>query len=159
MRQWWRCSPCCRLLIVKSGLSWGICQGRALYPRLWTCSRFPLVRLGGKPLLGGWALNFMRPGPHPIVLKGRQRVAGYHLEDAETEQMHANPWHVAEKGKKMGRIYYSKRDAGGSLQSGHYSRGGATLHEFSMVIKYLKHQSSFIYLYLNVQDVFLCRNV
>lgn len=41
MRQWsWHpYLPRCCLLIVKSGLSWGICPGGALYPRLWTCSR------------------------------------------------------------------------------------------------------------------------
>lgn len=95
---WWdngddSSSPCCCLLIVKSGLSWGICPGRAPYPQLWTGSRFPLGRLGGETAggEGGWALNFMRPTPRPIVLRGRQRVPGYNLRDAETEQMHGNP--------------------------------------------------------------------
>lgn len=47
--------PCCRLLIVKTRLSSGICPGMAVYPRLWTCSRFLLGRLGGKqPGASGW---------------------------------------------------------------------------------------------------------
>lgn len=70
------CSPCCRLLIVKSGRSWGISPGRALYPRLWTCSRFRFWRLGREMMEGGKVLNFMRRTPHPIVSRWRQKAAG-----------------------------------------------------------------------------------
>lgn len=68
---WWdngddTSSPCCCLLIVKSGLSWRICPGRALYPQLWTGSRFPLGRLGGETAGG--------EGGEPLTLWGPLHV-------------------------------------------------------------------------------------
>lgn len=67
--------PFCCLLIVKSGLSWGICPGRALYPLLWTCSRFRFGWLVRETIKGP-KLNFMRRPPRPIVLRWRRKVVG-----------------------------------------------------------------------------------